>query len=117
MVIRAECAVPLGFGLPSPLHDSMQDISLQERRLYALFVSGFTGQKSIYSARRKDLGRSSEGAVDYDKLSQAMQRGIRPIRHLRANRRLSAELAPDGPQDWWTCYSRPTGICSARISK
>jgi hypothetical protein len=74
-------------------------------------------RESIYSARRKDLGRSSEGAVDYDKLSQAMQRGIRPIRHLRANRRLSAELAPDGPQDWWTCYSRPTGICSAWISK
>ena len=23
------------------------------------------GRKSIYSARRKDLGRSSEGAVDY----------------------------------------------------
>ena len=40
------------------------------------------GRKSIYSARRKDLGRSSEGAVDYDKLSQAMQRGIRPILHL-----------------------------------
>ena len=29
------------------------------------------GRKSIYSARRKDLGRSSEGAVDCDKLSQA----------------------------------------------
>ena len=28
--------MPLGFGLPSPLHDSMRDISLQARRLYAL---------------------------------------------------------------------------------
>ena len=33
------------------------------------------GRESIYSARRKDLGRSSEGAVDCDKLSQAMQLG------------------------------------------
>ncbi len=74
------------------------------------------GRKSIYSARRKDLGRSSEGAVDYNKLSQAMQRGIRPIRHLRTNRRLSAELAPDEPQDCWSSYSRSTGIYSPWVS-
>jgi hypothetical protein len=75
------------------------------------------GRESTYFAGRKDLGRSSEGAVDYDTLSQAMQRGIRPIRHLRANRPLSAELAPDRPRDCWTCYFRSTGICSAWISK
>jgi hypothetical protein len=64
----------------------MHDISLQERRLYALFVSGFTGQKAYLFC----ASGSSGAAVDYDKLSQAVRRGIRPIRHLRANRRLSA---------------------------
>jgi len=75
------------------------------------------GRESIYSARRKDLGRSAEDAVYCDKLSQTMQRGIPTNSSLRANRRLSAELAPDGPQDCGTCYSRSTGICSAWISK
>ena len=82
MVIRAACAVQLGFGLLSPLHDSIQDIFASGSDAFMLCsFPALRGRESIYSARRKDLGRSSEGAVYCDKLSQAMQRGIRPIRH------------------------------------
>jgi hypothetical protein len=36
----------------------------------------------------------------------------RPIRHLRADRRLPPELAPDEPRDCWSSYSRSEKDCA-----
>src|SRR5690349_23321564 len=117
MAIRAVCAVPLGFGLPSPLHDSMQDISLQERRLYALVVSGFTGQRVYLFCASERLG--------------PVCRGCRLLRQAQSNH---AAWYPDQfvttrkpsvicrvSAGWTTglldLYSRPTRIRSAWIGK
>jgi hypothetical protein len=55
--------------------ERMQDISPQERRLYALVDSGFIGQNVYLFCASEGLGTVFRGAVDYDKLSRAMQLG------------------------------------------
>ena len=109
--------MPLGFGLPSPLHDSMRDISLQARRLYALVDSAYTAQNAYLFCAPERLGPVFRGCRRLRQAQSSLQLGTDQFVHLRPNRWLSAELAPNGPQDCWTCYSRSTGICSAWISK
>jgi nitroreductase len=53
----------------------MQDIPPQERRLYASVDSGFIGQNVYLFCASEGLGTFFRGAVDYDKLSRAMQLG------------------------------------------
>jgi nitroreductase len=67
---------------PAPLNlvyvahgERMQDVSPQERRLYASVDSGFIGQNVYLFCASEGLGTVFRGAVDYDKLSQAMQLG------------------------------------------
>jgi nitroreductase len=55
--------------------ERMQDISPQERRLYASVDSGFIGQNVYLFCASEGLGTVFRGAVDYDKLSRAMQLG------------------------------------------
>jgi hypothetical protein len=87
--------------------ERMQDISPQERRLYASVDSGFIGQNVYLFCASEGLG----GLQRCRRLRQAQSSHAtwyRPIRHLRANRRLSAELAPDGPQECWSSYPSET---------
>jgi nitroreductase len=53
--------------------ERMQDVSPQERRLYASVDSGFIGQNVYLFCASEGLGTVFRGAVDYDKLSRAMQ--------------------------------------------
>jgi hypothetical protein len=55
--------------------ERMQDIPPQERRLYASVDSGFIGQNVYLFCASEGLGTVFRGAVDYDKLSRAMQLG------------------------------------------
>jgi nitroreductase len=55
--------------------ERMQDVSPQERRLYASVDSGFIGQNVYLFCASEGLGTVFRGAVDYDKLSRAMQLG------------------------------------------
>ena len=55
--------------------ERMQDIPPQERRLYASVNSGFIGQNVYLFCASEGLGTVFRGAVDYDKLSRAMQLG------------------------------------------
>ena len=52
--------------------DRMQDISLEERRLYASVDTGFIGQNVYLFCASEGLGTVFRGAVDYAKLAQAM---------------------------------------------
>ena len=90
--------------------ERMQDISPQERRLYASVDSGFIGQ-NVYLFCASEGTRN--GLQRCRRLRQAQSSHAtwyRPIRHLRANRRLSAELAPDGPQECWSSYPSETAL-------
>lgn len=53
--------------------DRMQDISPEERRLYASVDTGFIGQNVYLFCASEDLGTVFRGAVDYKKLAQAMR--------------------------------------------
>ena len=94
----------------------MQDISPQERRLYASVDSGFIGQNVYLFCASEGLWNGLQRCRRLRQAQSSHATWYRPIRHLRANRRVSAELAPDGPQDCWSSYSRSTGIGSAWIA-
>ena len=51
----------------------MQDISPEERRLYASVDTGFIGQNVYLFCASEGLATVFRGAVDYDKLSRTMQ--------------------------------------------
>ena len=53
----------------------MQDIASRATRLYASVDSGFIGQNVYLFCASEGLGTVFRGAVDYDKLSRAMQLG------------------------------------------
>ena len=53
--------------------DRMQDISPEERRLYASVDTGFIGQNVYLFCASEGLGTVFRGAVDYKKLAQAMR--------------------------------------------
>lgn len=55
--------------------ERMQDISLEERRLYASVDSGFIGQNVYLFCASEGLATVFRGAVDYKKLDQTMQLG------------------------------------------
>jgi nitroreductase len=53
--------------------DRMQDISPEERRLYASVDTGFIGQNVYLFCASEGLGTVFRGSVDYNKLAQAMR--------------------------------------------
>ncbi len=53
--------------------ERMQDISAEERRLYASVDTGFIGQNVYLFCASEGLATVFRGAVDYDKLSRTMQ--------------------------------------------
>jgi nitroreductase len=53
--------------------ERMQDISPQERRLYASADTGFIGQNVYLFCASEGLGTVFRGAVDYEKLGRTMQ--------------------------------------------
>jgi nitroreductase len=53
----------------------MQDISAEERRLYASVDTGFIGQNVYLFCASEGLATVFRGAVDYDKLSHTMKLG------------------------------------------
>ena len=53
--------------------DRMQDISPEERRLYASVDTGFIGQNVYLFCASEGLATVFRGAVDYKKLAQAMR--------------------------------------------
>jgi nitroreductase len=53
--------------------DRMQDISPEERRLYASVDTGFIGQNVYLFCASEGLATVFRGAVDYNKLAQAMR--------------------------------------------
>jgi nitroreductase len=55
--------------------ERMQDISAEERRLYASVDTGFIGQNVYLFCASEGLATVFRGAVDYDKLSRTMQLG------------------------------------------
>lgn len=55
--------------------ERMQDISLEERRLYASVDTGFIGQNVYLFCASEGLATVFRGAVDYPKLNRAMQFG------------------------------------------
>lgn len=55
--------------------ERMQDISSEERRLYASVDAGFIGQNVYLFCASEGLATVFRGAVDYRKLDQAMQLG------------------------------------------
>ncbi len=55
--------------------ERMQDISPQERRLYASVDAGFIGQNVYLFCASEGLGTVFRGAVDYEKLGRTMQLG------------------------------------------
>ena len=90
--------------------ERMQDISPQERRLYALVDSGFIGQNVYLFCASEGLWNGLQRCRRLRQAQSSHATWYRPIRHLRANRRLSAELAPDGPQECWSSYSSETAL-------
>ena len=57
-----------------PAHgERMQDISANERRLYASVDAGFIGQNVYLFCASEGLATVFRGAVDYEKLNRAMQ--------------------------------------------
>ena len=55
--------------------ERMQDISPEERRLYASVDAGFIGQNVYLFCASEGLATVFRGAVDYEKLDQTMQLG------------------------------------------
>ena len=55
--------------------ERMQDISSQERRLYASVDSGFIGQNVYLFCASEGLATVFRGAVDYERLGETMQLG------------------------------------------
>jgi nitroreductase len=55
--------------------ERMQDISANERRLYASVDTGFIGQNVYLFCASEGLATVFRGAVDYDKLKHTMQLG------------------------------------------
>jgi nitroreductase len=55
--------------------ERMQDISAEERRLYASVDTGFIGQNVYLFCASEGLATVFRGAVDYDKLDRTMQLG------------------------------------------
>jgi nitroreductase len=55
--------------------ERMQDISAEERRLYASVDAGFIGQNVYLFCASEGLATVFRGAVDYDKLGHTMQLG------------------------------------------
>jgi nitroreductase len=55
--------------------ERMQDISAEERRLYASVDTGFIGQNVYLFCASEGLATVFRGAVDYNKLAAAMQLG------------------------------------------
>jgi nitroreductase len=53
--------------------ERMQDISVEERRLYASVDAGFIGQNGYLFCASEELGTVFRGAVDHTKLEQALQ--------------------------------------------
>ncbi len=53
--------------------ERMQDISPQERRLYASVDTGFVGQNVYLFCASEGLGTVFRGALDYEKLDRTMQ--------------------------------------------
>jgi nitroreductase len=53
--------------------ERMQDISPEERRLYASVDTGFIGQNVYLFCASEGLATVFRGAVDYNKLAQAMR--------------------------------------------
>ena len=53
--------------------ERMQDISANERRLYASVDSGFIGQSVYLFCASEGLATVFRGAVDYEKLDRTMQ--------------------------------------------
>ena len=53
--------------------ERMQDISAEERRLYASVDSGFIGQNVYLFCASEGLATVFRGAVDYQKLNRLMQ--------------------------------------------
>ena len=90
--------------------ERMQDISPQERRLYASVDSGFIGQNVYLFCASEGLWNGLQRCRRLRQAQSSHATWYRPIRHLRANRRLSAELAPDGPQECWSSYPSETAL-------
>jgi hypothetical protein len=112
--VRAQTG-PSGFRRDS----SAQSRLCRSRRAHAgHFASRATplcfGRFRLYRAECLSVlrvGRTRNGLQRCRRLRQAQSSHAtwyRPIRHLRANRRLSAELAPDGPQECWSSYPSET---------
>jgi nitroreductase len=55
--------------------DRMQDISAEERRLYASVDAGFIGQNVYLFCASEGLATVFRGAVDYQKLANTLQLG------------------------------------------
>jgi len=55
--------------------ERMQDISANERRLYASVDTGFIGQNVYLFCASEGLATVFRGAVDYEKLNRTMQLG------------------------------------------
>jgi nitroreductase len=55
--------------------ERMQDISAEERRLYASVDAGFIGQNVYLFCASEGLASVFRGAIDYEKLTRAMQLG------------------------------------------
>jgi nitroreductase len=55
--------------------ERMQDISAEERRLYASVDAGFIGQNVYLFCASEGLGTVFRGAVDHQKLTSALQLG------------------------------------------
>ena len=73
--------------------ERMKEISPEERRLYASVDAAFAGQNVYLYCASEGLATVFRGAVDYEKLKQAMQLERRPVRDVRADGGLSADLS------------------------
>ena len=76
--------------------ERMKEISPEERRLYASVDAAFAGQNVYLFCASEGLATVFRGAVDYEKLNQAMRLDSRAVRHLRADGGISADLS-EGP--------------------